>query len=342
MIPASRGARPGRRAAEDPRLSAVVVSRVPLEYEGGADPAEDRPAHVRAGSSLARVGLLLAVVQDDANFVALADPATGLARPVPLPRGEGGRRVFDEARGTKAFKLDLEACVAAPDWRAGTGSLLLLLGSGSTDRRDQVVLVRDPAGAEPAVEVLEIPELYARLRDARAFAGSELNVEGAVLLGGRLRLFGRGNGSSRGDLDPVNATCDLDWAELRAHLDGTGPAPEPRSIATYDLGWLDGCPLGFTDATRHGDRVLFLAAAEDSPDVVRDGEVVGSAVGVIGLDGARWTRLRDETGGSLALKLEGLELAPGPGLRLHAVVDADDPDRPSELLELELRGPWDA
>ncbi len=44
-------------------------------YRQGANAAEDRPAHVRAGSSVNRFANKLAVVQDDANFVALISNA---------------------------------------------------------------------------------------------------------------------------------------------------------------------------------------------------------------------------------------------------------------------------
>jgi len=97
------------RARYDPTLSARVVRRVTMRYTGGADPTIDRPAHVRAASGIAWVGAKVAVIQDDANFVALVDPATGLAESVALPRGAGGLRLFDDGRGNKAEKLDHEA-----------------------------------------------------------------------------------------------------------------------------------------------------------------------------------------------------------------------------------------
>src|SRR5687768_4452657 len=75
------------RARYDPTLSARAVRRVAMHYAGGADQTIDRPAHVRAASGIAWVGATVAVIQDDANFVALVDPATGLADSVALPLG---------------------------------------------------------------------------------------------------------------------------------------------------------------------------------------------------------------------------------------------------------------
>ncbi|HEX2092140.1 MAG TPA: hypothetical protein VHG28_07040 [Longimicrobiaceae bacterium] len=327
-------------AVHDPELTARVVSRAPLLYAAGADPALDRPAHVRAGSGVSWVAGCLAVVQDDASFVALVDPATREVRAVTLPAGEDGKRQFDALRGTKGLKLDLECCVTVPE---GGGELLLAWGSGSTARRERVALLEGWTEGRPEVTVVDASALYARLRARTEFSGSELNVEGAVFVDGCVRLFGRGNGAPRNGVLPMDATCDLEWEALRAYLrdPAHAPPPEPRSVVRYRLGALDGLPLTFTDATAAGGRVVFSAAAEDSPDATRDGRVAGSALGVIDAPGrARWTVLRDAEGWSFPDKVEGVALSPGSAGRAYAVVDRDDPAVPSELLEVELAGPW--
>ncbi|MEW5929863.1 MAG: hypothetical protein AB1941_20615 [Gemmatimonadota bacterium] len=327
-------------AVEDPALVARVVSRTPLLYGAGADPDADRPGHVRAGSSLAWVDGRIAVVQDDANFVALVDPETLRADAVHLPAGHGGKRQFDDRRGTKEYKLDLEACVAVP---GEGGDVLLAFGSGSSPRREQVAVLEGWARGEPAVALRDASALYALLRAAADFAGSELNVEGAVWMDGRVRLFGRGNGAARGGVLPVDATCDLEWDALRAYLrdPDAAPPPEPGDVVRYRLGTVDGLRLGFTDAALAGGRLLFCASAEDSPDATRDGRVAGSSLGVLGADGgARWTLLRDERGDPFTGKVEGLAVPPGSRDRAWVVVDRDDPDAPSELCGVELAGGW--
>jgi hypothetical protein len=327
-------------AVEDPMLTARVVSRTPLLYAAGADPEADRPGHVRAGSSLAWVDGRLAVVQDDANFVALVDPDTLRAEAVHLPAGHEGRRQFDERRGTKEYKLDLEACVAVP---GEGGDVLLAFGSGSSPRREQVAVLEGWAAGEPTVALRDASALYALLRGAADFAGSELNVEGAVWMDGRVRLFGRGNGAARGDILPVDATCDLEWEALRAYLrdPAAAPPPEPRGVVRYRLGSVDGLRLGFTDAARAGGRFLFCASAEDSPDATRDGRVAGSALGVFDDGGGvRWTLLRGEDGEVFTGKVEGLAIPPGSRGRAWVVVDRDDPDAPSDLCSVELGGGW--
>ena len=84
------------------------------------------------------------------------------------------------------------------------------------------------------------------------------------------------------------------------------------------------------------------AAAEASPDAYRDGPVAGAAVGFIDGREARWTRLRDRTGRTLADKAEGLALDRRDPRRAWIVLDLDRPDAPSELVELELSGAWPA
>lgn len=144
-----------------------------------------------------------------------------------------------------------------------------------------------PGGAPVLVGA---PALYARLRSAAPFAGSELNVEGALVVphpaGPRLRLLNRGNGAPRNGRRPVNATADLDLAALLAHLAAPDAAAPPLlDVTPYALGTLGGLPLGLTDGSRDASgRLLVTMAAEDSPDATRDGRVSGSALGVV--DGA--------------------------------------------------------
>src|SRR5262245_26061257 len=192
------------RARRDPKLRAAVVSRRLLLYAAGADASLDRPAHVRAGSSLAWVGDRLAVVQDDALFLAFVDPVTARVDSIALPAPDGVRQ-FDERRGNKKAKADLEACIAV---RRADEQLLIAFGSGSSPVRERILVVRDPLGRARA-DFVDASPFYALLRDP-AFAGSELNLEGAVVQGRDLVLLQRGNGAPRGDLAPRDATARVD------------------------------------------------------------------------------------------------------------------------------------
>ncbi|HYW30399.1 MAG TPA: hypothetical protein VE869_02750 [Gemmatimonas sp.] len=327
-------------AIADPELRAVVVRQVPLRYADGADPSVDRPAHVRAGSSLARVPDGIALVQDDANFIAIVDPLTGLARAIALPAGDDGKRQFDSGRGNKASKFDLEACISVP---VDGDTLLVALGSGSTARREQAVLLDRWQGREPRVRLHALPQLYAALRESHAFAGSELNLEGAMLLEGHVWLFARGNGASSDGSVESSATCRLGWSALLAHLENPEAAAPPaiERVTRYDLGEIDGVRLGFTDAARWGDSVLYAAAAEASDDAVNDGDVAGSALGVIDGDGvARWVRLTTPDGSPFPGKVEGVLPPHDDEGHVYGVLDADDAETPSTLITVRLHGCW--
>jgi hypothetical protein len=324
-------------ARRDPALSAVVVRRTPLEYQemtDGVSPATP----VRSASSIVRTRDGLVIAQDDANFIAFYNEDGTPRRAFALPPGEGGHRHFDERRGKKEHKLDLEGAVAVTSER---GETLLQFGSGSTPRRESVAIL-GRLEPHPEVSLVHAPRLFDALRREAGFAGSELNIEGAIQVGEMVRLFNRGNASRRGEGQPVNASCDLSLRTLLAHLsDPTGaPPPTPTNVIQFHLGELDGVALGFTDVTTWRGALYYSAAAEDSPDVVRDGPVPGSAIGVVEQDGARWTPFTNADGSLFAAKVEGLvPVLDGPAA-FHVVVDSDSPDAQSDLCTVELRGPW--
>lgn len=313
-----------RVAIRDPSLRAVVLESRPLFYAAGADATLDRSAHVRAGSALAWVGERLVVVQDDASFFAVWDgrSVTG----VPLPSDAGVRR-FDDARGNKAAKLDLEAAVALKD---GT---LIAFGSGSTPARERLAILA-PDGQ---TRLVSLPRFYEALRADRRFSGSELNLEGATLVGDAICLFQRGNGAPASGGLPCDATARVPVDALLAHLAG-GPVPALEDVEQYELGEVAGVRLTFTDGAASGETLYYLAAAEASPDAVRDGPVAGVALGVLGAT-PRFAILEDRHG-PFTGKAEGLAFDPREPQRAYVVVDRDDPDVAAELCTVALIGPW--
>ncbi len=316
-------------AARSARLSDLH----PLTYAAGADPASDRPAHVRAASAVRAFAGGHWIAQDDANFLAIRG-ADGAVTALTLPAAADGRRLFSERDGNKKLKMDLEAATLLPDGR------LCAFGSGSRKARTRVVVVDARAPTGPSVRIFDASALYEALAGCTAFAGAELNLEGAVVVGGALRLFNRGNGTDEATGQAASdASVDLDVAAFAAYLDGAGPPPALGAVTRYQLGSLGGVRLTFTDvAALPGGQVAFLAAAEASPDAYHDGAVRGCRLGLIADGSVQTFDLRGDDGAACAIKLEGLELAEATptSLRFWVVADVDDPDKPALLGTLTL------
>lgn len=316
-----------RRAVHDPALDVWITSDRELRYDDGADPRQDRPGFVRAGSGLAIAGDTLWIAQDDANFLGRVDLTNGAVDAVPLARGEGGVRLFDDGRGNKKHKMDLEALIPLPDGG------LLAIASGSSSRRFRSVLVRP--GEEP--RVIDAPAFFGALAADRAFAGVELNLEGGVAFrrAGRtwIRLFQRGNGDT--SLGPVvDATAEF---PLDALLEDRPAAPS--ALTAYELGDAAGVRLTFSDAAAGpGGETAFLASAEDSSNTITDGSLHGVVLGRIDAltREARYGRIYEADGRPSSRKLEGLAWD-AASRRWLAIEDADDASKASRLVTLESR-----
>ncbi|MEV6491204.1 hypothetical protein AB0M20_21710 [Actinoplanes sp. NPDC051633] len=285
---------------------------------------------VRAASAIAEFGDGYLVVQDDATHAAWWRPGSVTAVRVVDP--VDGLEVFSSAAGTKHLKPDFEAaCPVAGGGAAG----VLLLGSGSTAARMRASLVTlGPAG--PSFAVADLTPLYERVAAALGLPVGLLNLEGACQVDDRLRWFQRGNLVA----GVPTASVDVDLTALLGAMTGAGAdrvgVADPRR---YDLGAVGHVALAVTDAVALGDgRVLVSAAAEDTPNAVDDGPVVGAALALLDDRAVRAVAELPVLPGGVP-KVEGLAVREtnADGMRLLAVVDADDPAAPSEALEISLR-----
>jgi uncharacterized protein DUF6929 len=288
---------PPVRALEDPSLAALVVASHPL------------PA-VTGGSALLDVDGRLLAIHDDAFRVSWIDRASFAVTPLVL--------LGDGTALAKPDKPDFESAVRTSD------GAVHVLGSGSTAKR--CIVARIELGN--SVTLRQRPALYRAIQKALASA-ERPNIEGAIVVGERLRVFNRAAGRT------PNASVDLAVAALHGR--------EPRVLAAqpFELGTLASVRLGFTDVTALPDgRNVFLATAEDAPDAIADGPVTGSVVGVLeptASAGARWTRLLGTDGLPSPYKVEGVVIdrdVRGGWL----LTDSDDPRVPAMLLRVELRG----
>ena len=283
---------------------------------------------VSAASGIAPLGDGWLVAQDDATHGAWLRP--GAVTPVRLlPPVEGLDR-FTESAGTKHLKPDLEvACPAEVDGEPA----VLVLGSGSSPRRMRGVLVRLTADG-PEVRSGDLAPLYPRVAGALGLGMEALNLEGASRHGSTVRWFNRGNLAA----GVPSASVSVPLEGLVAAVLGWGSADDiPVSDPlVHELGEADGVGLAVTDAIALPDgRVLLSAAAEDTPNAVDDGPVVATALALV--DGERVLAVAPipEVDGHVH-KIEGLALREvrDGAVHLLAVVDDDDPTRPSAVLHL--------
>lgn len=137
--------------------------------------------------------------------------------------------------------------------------------------------------------------------------------------------------------------------------------PELVGVQEYDLGTVQGVKLTFTGSTGvtlssagflDQTDVVYISGAEDSPDATRDGEVVGTALGLVFSDrhafqlhephGA-YNFLTYPNGTKFLHKTEGITISP----QIHdgdeedvfalTVLDMDDPGVPSQMCLVRIR-----
>ncbi|MGL2964865.1 DUF6929 family protein [Flavobacterium sp. RSB2_4_14] len=146
------------------------------------------------------------------------------------------------------------------------GNDLILLGSGSTEKRNQIFKFNINS---KKVKEKSFAEFYKKIKSELNINEDELNIEGLITTDKTIYLFQRGNGgtSKNGIIyandDPENPKFKFIPFEL----------PKIKNIET-----------SFTDAILVENKIYFLAAAEDTTSTYEDGEVLGSIIGTIDLE----------------------------------------------------------
>jgi len=292
-----------------------------LHVQAGEHPRAQ--AHLSSASGLARAGEWLYVVADDEHHIG-AFRASDAGRPVSLhrvfpgdlPAGKGER---------KKLKPDLEALVMFGPSALHPQGILLALGSGSTPRRECGVLASPDGhgGLTGPVRIVDLSGLYEPLHGQFP----DLNIEGGFIAGDFFILLQRANKG-----DARNAAVSYSLHGMQDWLAGHRAAPpELLGVAPFELGAVQGVPLGFTDGAGLPDGGwIFSAVAEDTSDSYNDGACAGSAIGRVSRDG-RLQRIEFLQG---APKVEGIAL--DGAARLLMVTDQDDPESASRLLSVTL------
>jgi hypothetical protein len=286
-----------------------------------------RPSHLSAASGLVRLDDALYVVADDEVHLGVFDLQS--QAPGRLLRLRAASLDL-EPKARKRMKPDFEALVHVAGTAKHPNGGLLALGSGSRNQRVAATWVEfDERGhiATPP-RTFDLAPLY----DAVTRIVGEVNIEGAVIHDRELRLFQRGN-KGRG----VNAVIGFEWSIVAMALSEGGLSREPTAsfVDEYDLGSIDGVPLGFSDAAGLPDgSCAFAAIAEDTSDAYADGACAGATIGLLDAHGSivLQRRVRERA------KIEGIHAeARARQLDLLLVTDADDARIPAELFSATLR-----
>lgn len=157
-----------------------------------------------------------------------------------------------------------------PDFEALTfydGSFYLF-GSGSTENRTKMVQLN--ASTKEVTAVKDLSALYKAMQALAGLSAENFNIEGVAHTGENWYFFNRGNGNSG-----QNIVFTVSGRQLSTEAKITFnrlALPEIKGIRT-----------GFTDAIALGDKLYFLAAAENTNSTYNDGEVLGSIIGRIDL-----------------------------------------------------------
>jgi hypothetical protein len=159
----------------------------------------------------------------------------------------------------KKFKPDFEAL-------AFYGDSFYLFGSGSTQNRTQMVQLNAQSKAKTAA--IDLSALYKNMQALAGLDAESFNIEGVVHTADTWYFFNRGNG-----LSSKNIVFIIRGGDLSGNTAIT--------FTELKLPGIKSVPAGFTDAIAVGDKLYFLAAAENTSSTYNDGEVLGSIIGCI-------------------------------------------------------------
>jgi hypothetical protein len=313
-----------------PTLQPVFVQHLLLEPQ----PQPGGRAHLSAASGLVRRGRRLVVVADGALQLGLFEEAADSASPAPggrlMPLQEEGQpkvKGLGKSDPPKA-QPTLATLTLLPPMPACPAGALLALGSGAQPHaKTGVLAVLDVQGAPNGrMARVDLSALYAPL--LKKFV--DLNIAGALVASGELLLLQRGKqGGAR------SACIRYDWNRISPWLAGLQPQPPAaKAVQLMQLGSMNGVPLSLADgAALQGGYWMFCAVAVRTDSAGKNGDCVGSAIGIVSPDGS--------VGPVYALegspKVEGIAVqAEGSDWLVSLVTDAGDPALPAQLLRLRL------
>jgi hypothetical protein len=145
---------------------------------------------------------------------------------------------------------------------------LYIFSSGSSNKRN--AMIEFDLKTRKKITTNNLVDLYAVMQNFGNIKPEDFNLEGAIYDGENWYFFNRVNGSSN-----KNIIFTLHAKKLN----------EEFSLLSNDfkLPKIKGVRSSFTDAILVGDKIYFLATAENTLSTYDDGEILGSLIGQIDL-----------------------------------------------------------
>lgn len=212
----------------------------------------------------------------------------------------------------KHLKPDFEAIAATPE-------RYFIFGSGSAENRfDMVELDTDLRFISRG----SLSALYQNMMRKTGINVHNFNIEGVIVNGHDAYFFNRGNGPQKQN----GIIIVKNWRDTTYQIEKFIP---------IDLPAKEGSAFTFADAILLEDSIYFLATAEKTTSVYDDGEILGSALGVLALNSLELTDFHLLTED---YKLEGITFQYRQDGRLHFLVseDADNSEGGTRLFQLSL------
>jgi hypothetical protein len=282
---------------------------------------------ISSGSGISFINDTIYIVGDDVPWLYKLNKNYEVIDKVML----SGITEMADGRIPKSIKPDFE-CMDPFD--QGSERKLLVLSSGSIKTtRDTAYSVSKNEGH---FEKRNARTIYENIKSAAKMdADDEINIEGVAITDDKIYLLHRGNVSD-------NFIAAFSLQAFSYHLFDYADGFLLPEIYRFDLptrnklvsGFSGGCMIPGHEA------LLFVASLENTDNVIDDGAILGSYVGIIPLDslanGSFMATLVKEGDKVLPIKLEGITIKSIHNNKLSACAVADNDNGTSEILELEI------
>ena len=273
------------------------------------------------------------IIHNDDSLIILGDDAAYYAQMALSNQGYVRKSISENAnhkRVPKLIKNDIESAIFA-----SIKGQPFVLGFGSGG----ITPYRDTLFAMPLTETatrfkVSLLPIYNAIRKKVVLSESELNIEGAAMLGDQLILFNRGN----------NFAVVFSWPIFSKYIKHPANTEiPPFKIVKFILPIFNKFPVGISGACEINDsEILFTASLEETTDFINDGVVKGSYIGILkfSLSGeielTALEPLKDASGNVLADKLESITIIKKDGDTIDVVAVADNDDGKSKLFYMTL------